>query len=106
MPNHGLPFTPRGRGGRALDGTGGVRSRYLPFSDHTLSNVQSFQDPSLYPLFFSDSCALFCTHANSTICVQAIPYSLRKRGRLRSNKHSLFTRSSGVVYSVGCCGPW
>src|SRR6266480_3536878 len=52
MPNHGLPFTPRGRGGRALDGTGGVRSRYLPFSDHTLSNVQSFQDPSIYPLFF------------------------------------------------------
>src|SRR6266513_6520526 len=30
-----------GRAGSPWDG--GVRSRYLPFSDHTLSNVQSFQ---------------------------------------------------------------
>src|SRR6266446_3973144 len=66
MPNRRLLFTPRGRGGWALHGTGGVRSRYLPFSEHSLSNVQTFQDSSIYPLFFhilAHSFAHFRTHA-------------------------------------------
>src|SRR5436189_1371547 len=100
MPNHGLTFTPRGRGGRALDGTGGARSRYLPFSDHTLSSVQKFQRFLDLSPFFSYSCALFL---HSFALKQTQPFVFkqfrapRKRARLRSNKHSLFTRSSGVV---------
>src|SRR6266566_9148089 len=67
MPNHGLTFTPRGRGRvGSPHGTGGVRSRYLPFSEHSLSNVQTFQRfLGLSPFFhiLAHSFAHFCTHA-------------------------------------------
>src|SRR6266550_4655395 len=91
MPNHGLTFTPRGRGRvGSPHGTGGVRSRYLPFSEHSLSKVQTFQRFLGLSPFFSYSCALFCTFLHSCktqpICFQAIPYSLRNtRGALRAN---------------------
>src|SRR5437762_2206010 len=84
MPNHGLTFTPRGRGGWALDGTGGVRSRYLPFSDHTLSNVQKFQRFLDLSPFFSYSCALFCTLLHSSklnhLCSSNSVLSANERG--------------------------
>src|SRR6266480_2123096 len=87
MPNHGLPFTPRGRGGRALDGTGGVRSRYLPFSDHTLSNVQSFQDPSIYPLFFQ-------ILAHSFALMQTQPFVFKQFRTLCANEGGFVVTST------------
>src|SRR6266480_1932347 len=83
MPNHGLPFTPRGRGGRALHGTGGLRSRYLPFSDHSLSNVQKFQrflDLSPFFHILAHSFALkqfrtLCAIHKGGVVVTSTPYS-------------------------------
>src|SRR5437660_11301797 len=64
MPNHGLTFTPRCRGRvGSPPGTGGVRSRYLPFSEHSVSNVQRFQRFLGLSPFFLYSCSLFCAHA-------------------------------------------
>src|SRR5882762_7231705 len=66
MPNHGLTFTPRGRGGWALHGTGAHDHGTLRSPNTPSPTFKPSKDSSIYPLFFhilAHSFAHFCTHA-------------------------------------------
>ena len=83
-------------------GLGAYDHGNLPFFEHfplQRSNVPKI--PRSIPFFFIFLRTLLRSCKTQPICFQAIPYSLQN-----THKHSLFTRSSGVVYSLGCCGPW
>src|SRR5882762_10218747 len=117
MPNHGLTFTPvyPTRSGRVGSASPWDWGRYdhgtFPSPNISSPTFKRSKDSSVYPFLFillATLLHIFCTHAKlnpfvfkqfRTLC------AIHEGGRL-GNKHSLFTRSSGVVYSLGCCGPW
>jgi hypothetical protein len=92
-------------------GLGAYDHGNLPFSEHSSPTFKRSKDSSIYPLFFiflRTLVHIFALMQNSThlFSSNSVLFAQYTRGGRRGTKHSLFTRSSGVVYSLGCCGPW